>query len=60
MNNPHIIYCYFNDNDKNSFLDKYKKCITYAPELNTKVTKIKISLIDSKKIIHNIYVAKEE
>ena len=60
LNNPHIIYCYFNDNDKNSFLDKYKKCITYAPELNTKVTNIKTSLIVSKEIIHNIYVAKEE
>jgi hypothetical protein len=56
LNNPHIIYCYFNDNDKDSFLENYKKCITYSPEINSNVNNIKISLIDSKEIIRNIYV----
>lgn len=31
---PQIIYCYFTEADKDSFLDVYDKCITYSDEVS--------------------------
>lgn len=56
IESAHIIYCYYNEEDKNGFLESYEKCITYADELNDFVkNKIDVSLIDSKEIINNIF-----
>lgn len=55
IKNAHIIYCYYNDKDKECFLQTYEKCITYSDELNICVNNISVSVIDSKLIIPNIF-----
>lgn len=57
--NPHIIYCYYNDQDKESFIKSYQKCITYSKGLNEYVkNKISVSVIDSKEIIDEVFLKK--
>lgn len=55
--NPHIVYCYFSEDDKTSFIHGYDACITYSTELCDFVrNNIKVSIIDSRQIIQNIFV----
>lgn len=55
--NPHIIYCYYNDQDRDSFINSYQECITYSNELNCYVKNdISVSLCDSKEIIRNVFI----
>lgn len=56
-NNPHIIYCYYSDQDKNKFIESYQKCITYSNQLSEYVkNEISVSVIDSKEIIDKLFV----
>ena len=60
-NNPNIIYCYYSDQDRNDFINLYKKCITYLPELSNHILdKVSVSIIDSKEIIKNLFVSTEK
>lgn len=60
-NNPNIIYCYYSDQDRNDFINLYKKCITYSPELSNHILdKVSVSIIDSKEIIKNLFVSTEK
>lgn len=57
-NNPHIIYCYYSDQDKNKFIESYQKCITYSNQLSEYVkNEISVSVIDSKEIIDKLFVS---
>jgi len=57
IKSPHIIYCYFNEDDKNSFVNGYDACITYSKELCDFVrNSIKVSIIDSKQLIKKVFV----
>jgi hypothetical protein len=54
---PEIIYCYYNENDKSSFINIYDACITYSEELCSYVRdNIKVSFLDSKQIIENVFI----
>ena len=54
---PHIIYCYYSEIDKNSFINAYDACITYSPKLCDFVRNdIKVSILDSKEMIKNVFV----
>ena len=55
VTNPHLIYCFFTEKDKNDFWDVYVKCMTYSPELNETVKRIKVSFVKSQDIIKNIF-----
>lgn len=59
VESPQIIYCYYNEQDKEKFIESYKKCITYSEELSEYViNEISVSLIDSNEIINNIFISK--
>jgi hypothetical protein len=56
IKSPHIIYCYFNEDDKNGFINGYDACITYSEELCDFVRNtIKVSIIDSKQLIEKLF-----
>lgn len=55
LKNPHIIYCYFSDEDRKSFESVYNQSITYSEDLSERVKTIKVSYTDSKKIITNVF-----
>lgn len=60
-NKPHIIYCYYSDQDKKKFIESYQKCITYAEQLSEYVkNEISVSLIDSKGIIDKLFVRNDK
>ena len=57
IKSSHIIYCYFNEDDKNSFINGYDACITYSKELSDFVRNIiKVSIIDSKQLIEKVFI----
>lgn len=56
MINNHIIYCYYNENDKDTFLDMCEKCLTYSSDLiNAINNNIVVSIMDSKEIAKEIF-----
>ena len=70
-NNPNIIYCYYSDQDRNDFINLYKKksyinhvaflINTLPAELSNHILdKVSVSIIDSKEIIKNLFVSTEK
>ena len=58
IKSPDIVYCYFNENDKNSFINGYDACITYSKELCDYIrNNIKVSVLDSKQLIEKVFVS---
>lgn len=54
-----IIFCYFNLEDKDSFISTYNTCITYSTELNEYVTNnISIHTMSSRKILQEYFITK--
>lgn len=53
--NPQVTYCYFNEDEKESFRVTWNKVITFGNEYNAYVRNIKINYIDSKEIIKNTF-----
>ena len=59
--NPHIIYCYYSEQDKDKFIDSYQKCITYSEQLSEYVkNEISVSVINSKDIINMLFVRRDK
>lgn len=54
VSNPIVIYCFFNDNDKDSFLKAWDSCLTYSKDLcNNIKEKFIVLTMDSQEIISN-------
>lgn len=58
LKDPHIIYCYFSDEDRKSFESVYNQSITYSKELSENVRNIRISYANSKEIISEVFKMK--
>lgn len=59
VKNPHIIYCYYSDNDLDSFKKSYEECITYSDYLSDYVkNNIRVSVVDSKELKEIIFKLK--
>lgn len=57
--NPQIIYCYYSEYDRDSFISAYEKCLTYSTELTKSIqANVVVSVISSKKISENIFIQK--
>lgn len=51
IENPEINYCYFNEQDKKSFIGMYDSIQTFGEELNNYAKQIKINYIKTKDIL---------
>lgn len=52
-----IVFCYYNAEDKESFISTYNRCITYSSELNEYVRKnISIHTLSSRTILENYFI----
>lgn len=59
IDKPHIIYCYYSDEDRVSFATAYEKCLTYSTALTDSIKeKVSVSTISSKEIAENIFIYK--
>lgn len=53
--NPRIIYCYFTEDDIQTFKQQYNSVITFNNETNKLVDKIKISFLNSREILNSYF-----
>lgn len=58
LKNPQIIFCYFTQEDKNLFQQKYEQIMTYSSGLNDDVKNISVSFVKSQEVIANIFKKK--
>lgn len=59
IQNPQIIYCYYSEYDRDSFISAYKKCLSYSIELTKSIQdNVVVSVMSSKKISENIFICK--
>lgn len=56
IENPEIIYCYFNEKEKLEFEKQFKKVITYSDKLNDYSNNITRSFIKTQDILNNIFM----
>ncbi len=55
VKSPKIIYCYYTEADKDSFLGSYDKCITYSTELSEFVrNNISVYVVKSQDVLNHI------
>lgn len=55
IDNPHIIYCYFSESEKEEFGRSFKKLITFDKETTSYSRNIKISYIKTQDILNNVF-----
>lgn len=55
IRNPHIIYSYFNEEEKMYFKSEFRKLITFSEEVNEYCSRIKISFVSTKEILTKFF-----
>jgi len=56
QNNPQIIYCYFNEQEKEDFSNEFNAVLTFSNEVNEYANKIEVSYIRSQEILERYFV----
>lgn len=56
IKNPRIIYCYFNEEEKNVFSEQYNLCITFSEDLNKYVDGIEVNYIKTQCILNSYFI----
>ncbi|QLK09428.1 hypothetical protein BMG_6203 (plasmid) [Priestia megaterium] len=52
---PHIIYSYFNEKEKKDFIEEFDKVITFSEEVNIYCRNIKVSYVQTQEILSNYF-----
>ncbi|HDR7655444.1 TPA: hypothetical protein QCX68_000846 [Bacillus wiedmannii] len=59
VENPQIIYCYFTEEERETFSEQYQLCITFSEKLNKYVENIKVKYVKTEDI-RNVYFLKRK
>lgn len=56
---PHIIYCYFNEMEKNQFDKEFHKSITFGKDLNKYAKSIQVSYMRTQNILNAFFIVEK-